>query len=78
MTACASAVNNRPGKKVPEPSGRYLVLLASNAPMSFMEIVTRLREVTVYTDDMPSALASITDALYVDGRAIWSGHYLRW
>jgi hypothetical protein len=67
----------KPAANAPE-SERYLVLLASNAPMSFMEIVARLREVTIYTDDMPGAMTSIADALYDDRRAIWSGHYLRW
>ena len=68
----------KPAANPPEASERYLVLLASNAPMSFMEIVARLRDVTIYTDDMPAAMASIADALYDDRRAIWSGHYLRW
>jgi hypothetical protein len=75
---CASMVNRYAVAKPQDVSERYLVLLASNAPMSLLEIVARLREVAVYTDDMPSAMTSIADALYVDRRAIWSGHYLRW
>ena len=76
---CGSMVNRYAVAKPQDASERYLVLLASNAPMLFPEIVARLREVvTVSTDDMPAAMTSIADALYVDRRAIWSGHYLRW
>lgn len=75
---CEAAINQRTRQAVYDLSDRYLVLLASNAPLTFMQVVARLDAITVYAEDVRSTIASIAEALYVDRRAVWSGHYMRW
>jgi hypothetical protein len=75
---CENAANQLAPAATTVPADRYLVVLASNTPLTLIEIAQRIEAMTVYTDDVESAIASITQSLYGDRRAIWSGHYIRW
>jgi len=75
---CARAIGRRPRASPSDTHERYLVLLASSAPMSAVELVARLNGLTVTAEDAPATIAAIAEGLYFDRRATWSGYYVRW
>ena len=73
---CERTVARRP--PTPDPSDRYLVLLASNTPLSVMDVATRIDAMEVSPNDVHSMISAIAEALYLEPRAVWSAHYVRW
>jgi hypothetical protein len=53
---------------------RYLVLLASDAPVG----IKQLTELEVAEGDIQSIVAVIARKLYAERQAAWSGYYYRW
>jgi hypothetical protein len=56
----------------------YLVLIASDAPLTNDEVTARLRNLTITAEDAHSTISAIAEALYMDRKAAWSGYYMRW
>jgi hypothetical protein len=56
----------------------YLLLLASDIPLTENEIAERLHAFSVTADDVPGAMRAIGQGLFAARRAVWSGYYVRW
>lgn len=76
--ACGRRYGNRPGATAPDTRERYLVLLASNAPIGAVELAARLDGLTVNAENVRGTIEAVAEGLYFDRRAIWSGYYVRW
>ena len=57
---------------------RYLLLVASDTPLTPRQLLDRLAVLNVTTDDIPSAMSAIAEGLFVDKRAAWAAAYRRW
>jgi hypothetical protein len=61
----------------PRPAG-YLVLLASSAPLTWLEIDERLRKFSVTAEDARGTIQAVAEGLYAGRDAQWAGAYLHW
>jgi hypothetical protein len=61
----------------PRPAG-YLVLLASSAPLTWLEIDERLRKFSVTAEDARGTIQAVAEGLYAGRDAQWTGAYLHW
>jgi len=61
----------------PRPAG-YLVLLASNVPLTWLEIDERLRKFSVTAEDARGTIQAVAEGLYTGHQAQWAGAYVHW
>ncbi|MDQ6611782.1 MAG: hypothetical protein M3Y64_05070, partial [Gemmatimonadota bacterium] len=54
---------------------RYLVLLASDAPMNSAQLLDRLSQMNVIASDVRSTIEAIALGLYISRPTVWSGYY---
>jgi hypothetical protein len=76
--ACAAAAARGARVQTRRLRDGYLLLLASDVPLTEAEIADRLHAFSVTADDVPGAMRAIGQGIYAARRATWSGYYVRW
>jgi len=57
---------------------RYVLLLASDTPLSAIDLVERINALTVKAEDVPSTMVAIAEGVFADRAGRWSGHFVRY
>ncbi len=60
------------------PSERYLVALASQTPISLVEINQRLAGFTAVAPDVASTIEAIATGIFAGRESAWTGYYVSW
>lgn len=55
---------------------RYLLMLATDSPITGVQIMARINTLTVTASDIPSTMEAIADGLFADRKQTWSGYYV--
>ena len=77
---CETGVNNRARSRTQSiaAANRYLVLMASNMPMTLANVLERFEKMRNIPNDVPSVISAVAADLYGDRKGIWSAYYVRW
>ena len=70
--------NRRQVTASPQHAWRYLVLMATNTPMTLADAIKRFEGMRDIPNDLRASIQAVATALYADRNGTWSAHYVPW